>query len=271
MACPCPCCGLTGACCVGESCTQETCADCETLGGLWQGVNTECVSGDCPCDPPADHTACEKCQEGTTAPRCSESQYCCDGVCQNESCVGWCDGVCVTISLEGTMDLPDSTDIPDGADPSCTFDGPGGSVSFSFGPKRYWVAGGNTYRCDDGTWTLLTSAVEIADSDEITLTGTEGWYPYLEFGWNPCGNPSFRCWLTEPSGLCLEGGDTYEDGFGPDPFCSCVENVDESGDYEVTISRDDVGATVRTLSATFTYDIQYGGTQAGCDCPNPFP
>lgn len=45
----CQCC--KGACCVGSSCTQETCPDCEDLGGLWQGLGTKCEDVDCddPC------------------------------------------------------------------------------------------------------------------------------------------------------------------------------------------------------------------------------
>ena len=86
MACPCPCCGKTGACCVGATCTQETCADCEALGGDWQGYDTECDGTDCPCDPPADHTLCEKCVEGVVTDKCGSGQHCCDGVCQDEPC-----------------------------------------------------------------------------------------------------------------------------------------------------------------------------------------
>lgn len=85
MACPCPCCGKTGACCADGACTQETCADCEAAGGLWQGYDVACDGVDCPCDPPADHTLCEKCLDGVVVSKC-ESGYCCDGVCQAEPC-----------------------------------------------------------------------------------------------------------------------------------------------------------------------------------------
>jgi hypothetical protein len=90
MACQeaCGCC--KGACCYESGgvivCTQETCKDCEYLEGQFQGIGTECVSGDCPCDPPADHLACEKCVDSTPTDRCDSGQHCCDGVCQDEPC-----------------------------------------------------------------------------------------------------------------------------------------------------------------------------------------
>jgi hypothetical protein len=88
MAC-CRCCEKTGACCTDEGCTQETCADCEDAGGLFQGVDTECVDGDCPCDPPADPGKCEKCVDGEVVSRCpDDAPNCCDGVCQAEECAG---------------------------------------------------------------------------------------------------------------------------------------------------------------------------------------
>jgi hypothetical protein len=91
MACQCNCCG--GACCYDfagtPTCTFETCADCEDLNGEWQGPGTECTGddlNDCPCDPPADHTECKKCVDGTPTARCAEGENCCDGVCQEEEC-----------------------------------------------------------------------------------------------------------------------------------------------------------------------------------------
>jgi hypothetical protein len=87
MAC-CRCCEKTGACCTDEGCSQETCADCETLEGLFQGVDTVCGEDDeCPCAPPADPGQCEKCVDGTPAVYCPEGKpNCCDGVCQAEPC-----------------------------------------------------------------------------------------------------------------------------------------------------------------------------------------
>lgn len=94
MACQegCGCC--KGACCYESGgvivCTQETCEDCEELEGEFQGVGTECVSGDCPCDPPADHRACEKCEDNSAVGRCEEGENCCDGICQVEECETEC-------------------------------------------------------------------------------------------------------------------------------------------------------------------------------------
>jgi hypothetical protein len=85
MAC-CRCCEKTGACCAGGGCTQETCADCEDLGGQFQGVDTECESGDCPCDPPADPDACEKCEDGESVGYCQEGRECCEGSCLTPPC-----------------------------------------------------------------------------------------------------------------------------------------------------------------------------------------
>lgn len=98
MAC-CRCCEKTGACCNDGVCTQETCADCLDEGGLFQGVDTECVDGDCPCDPPADPGQCQKCVDGSPVVYCPEdTPNCCDGVCQEEECeLGACcadDGTC---------------------------------------------------------------------------------------------------------------------------------------------------------------------------------
>ena len=91
----CSCCGKTGACCVDGVCTEETCQDCLDLGGVFQGVDTECVEGECPCDPPADPDLCEKCVAGAVVVYCSEGQpNCCDGVCQAEECAGECSGSC---------------------------------------------------------------------------------------------------------------------------------------------------------------------------------
>ncbi len=103
MACPCPCCEKTGACCNDGACTQETCADCESAGGQWQGADTACESGDCPCDPPADHTQCEKCVDGEVVDRCAEGQYCCDGVCQDEPCPSPEPGACCRCGGVGTV------------------------------------------------------------------------------------------------------------------------------------------------------------------------
>ena len=95
MACRCSCCEKTGACCVDGVCSQQTCSDCNDLGGEFQGVDTECTGegeDECPCDPPADPTLCEKCVDGEAESYCPESKpYCCDGVCEEEPC---CDVGC---------------------------------------------------------------------------------------------------------------------------------------------------------------------------------
>jgi hypothetical protein len=100
MAC-CRCCEKTGACCNDGVCTQETCADCEDLGGVFQGADTACGEDDeCPCDPPADPGQCQKCVDGEVTGYCPEARpNCCDGVCQAEPCggLGACcddDGTC---------------------------------------------------------------------------------------------------------------------------------------------------------------------------------
>jgi hypothetical protein len=90
MACRCQCCEKTGACCTEEGCTEETCADCNDLGGVFQGVGTVCAGEDddeCPCDPPAEPAECQKCVDGEAVSYCPEDRpYCCDGACQAEPC-----------------------------------------------------------------------------------------------------------------------------------------------------------------------------------------
>jgi hypothetical protein len=101
MSCRCRCCEKTGACCVDGACTQETCSDCNDLGGVFQGVDTECVDGECPCDPPASPPKCQKCVDGEPTGFCSEVDCCTDGKCKecpppycpDEPCTG--DDCCV--------------------------------------------------------------------------------------------------------------------------------------------------------------------------------
>lgn len=87
----CECC--KGACCVddgvgGYTCSVETCYDCDSNGGFWQGPGTTCNSSViCPCDRPADHRYCEKCENGTRGSRCVAAEYCDDGDCTEYSCV----------------------------------------------------------------------------------------------------------------------------------------------------------------------------------------
>lgn len=91
----CRCCEKLGACCLDGVCTQETCADCEDMGGKFQGVDTECIGeseDECPCDPPADQDLCEKCADGVITPYCSAyGLECCFGVCREAPC---CSGDC---------------------------------------------------------------------------------------------------------------------------------------------------------------------------------
>lgn len=103
MACPCPCCAKLGACCNGGACTQETCEDCEAAGGLYQGRGTACDGTDCPCDPPADHTLCEKCEAAASVDRCSPGENCCDGVCTTNPCDCCC--------LNGSPDYTKTTQV----------------------------------------------------------------------------------------------------------------------------------------------------------------
>jgi hypothetical protein len=90
------CCGVTGACCVDELCTEETCSECNSLGGVFQGVGTACAGEggyECPCDPPADPAECQKCVDGEAVSYCPESRpYCCEGVCRDAPCGACCDG-----------------------------------------------------------------------------------------------------------------------------------------------------------------------------------
>jgi hypothetical protein len=109
MAC-CRCCEKTGACCNDGVCTQETCADCLDQGGVFQGVDTVCIGDgedECPCDPPATPSQCEKCVDGVPTGYCSETDCCTDSVCRpcpeptcpEETCTGTkccVDGQCVT-------------------------------------------------------------------------------------------------------------------------------------------------------------------------------
>jgi len=60
---------------------------CLSSGGLFQGVGTACVSGNCPCDPPAYHTACQRCDYGTPTSQCDYGEYCCAGYCEPSPCV----------------------------------------------------------------------------------------------------------------------------------------------------------------------------------------
>jgi hypothetical protein len=90
---------MTCACCQGACCFEGEEPYCEVLsreaclsaGGKFQGYGTACTEEEeCPCDPPADYEACERCDgEGEytyIATRCSFGQYCCDGECQDEPC-----------------------------------------------------------------------------------------------------------------------------------------------------------------------------------------
>jgi hypothetical protein len=91
----CRCCTTTGACCNGGVCTEETCADCEDAGGLFQGVGTTCEgedSDECPCDPPANPSLCEKCDGVSAVGYCPEERpNCCDGTCQSDPCPTPCE------------------------------------------------------------------------------------------------------------------------------------------------------------------------------------
>lgn len=109
MAC-CSCCEKTGACCNDGVCSEETCADCESAGGVFQGVDTTCAGvgeDECPCDPPTDPSICEKCVDGTPTDYCPATDCCTDGTCKpcpppycpEEPCTGTdccVDGQCVT-------------------------------------------------------------------------------------------------------------------------------------------------------------------------------
>ena len=80
MAC-CSCCEKTGACCNDGVCSEETCADCESAGGVFQGVDTTCAGvGECDCNS----KSCRLVADGwpTVVP---------EGTCQGESCC--CEGV----------------------------------------------------------------------------------------------------------------------------------------------------------------------------------
>lgn len=161
MACPCPCCEKTGACCVDGSCTQETCPDCEALGGLWQGYDTECDGSDCPCDPPADHTLCEKCVDGVPEDRCGPGESCCDGVCCDKNC---CDGVCQEEACGGggcTVDIGLGTGSTDCAVTECCVDGE--CVA------GYWVLDVGDCYCfagdiDDGGYTYIDATSDQGGS-----------------------------------------------------------------------------------------------------------
>lgn len=115
----CRCCTTTGACCNGGACTEETCADCEDAGGVFQGVGTECSgagSDECPCDPPADPSLCEKCVNGFTESYCPEERpNCCDGTCQAGPC-----GCCCVYEFDVELDawvVASSSDTTEG---NCT-------------------------------------------------------------------------------------------------------------------------------------------------------
>lgn len=65
------------------------------MGGKFQGVDTECIGeseDECPCEPPADPSLCEKCADGVITPFCSAyGLVCCFGECREAPC---CSGDC---------------------------------------------------------------------------------------------------------------------------------------------------------------------------------
>ncbi len=87
--CPAP----QGACCVGQSCTLETDADCTGMSGTWAGILTDCADGNANGVP-------DECE----APPCTTAADCADPLgdgTTDDVCTWWeCDaGTCVATSL----------------------------------------------------------------------------------------------------------------------------------------------------------------------------
>jgi hypothetical protein len=210
MSC-CSCCGKTGACCLDGVCTEETCQDCLDAGGVFQGAGTECVSGLCPCDPPADPSLCEKCVDGEVVVYCPEDKpYCWDGVCQAEEC-----GEC-----------QDDEDCPEGqccVDNECvdgychyqvtqTWEGEGDGTC-----PGGWIQVGTT---DEGKVICkLCETIQEAECDDqewyLGVDPGEGWYLNLnDLGVDgDCNSekPCEECTTSEdcPAGECCLDGVCY--------------------------------------------------------------
>lgn len=159
MPCPCPICQKKGACCYDGTCTEETCADCETLGGLWQGFGTTCDGSDCPCSTPADHNLCEKCVEGAAEPSCPDDQECCDGRCcgNGDFCCAY--GCCYCNYPYAWQIVDDDNHLyASGIVTSGGFY----NLPTPFTPLWYWVSGSNIHfslqvlGCDGATWETVS-------------------------------------------------------------------------------------------------------------------
>jgi hypothetical protein len=172
----CRCCTTTGACCNGGVCTEETCADCEDEGGLFQGVGTTCEGEDeCPCDPPANPSLCEKCDGVSSVGYCPEERpNCCDGTCQSEEC---------GVSCEGAADCPTyglpCEDLFPGAPEQCC-DGvcepaacwPGAQVTISLTKKVGCTAGFLSGIAEGDTFDVVLSGGALAECGVTSVAVT---------------------------------------------------------------------------------------------------
>lgn len=202
MPCPCPICQKKGACCNEGSCTQETCQDCEDAGGLWQGFGTECVEGDCPCSTPADHSACEKCEDEAVVGSCPDGRECCEGRCcaEGDFCCDY--GCCYCLYPWGWRIIDaDGHVYAEGDAPGSQLE----NLPDPFAPALYWATGTIDFyfqvvgcENDRAAWTTVTNWQQT-----ITLCGTTadryGWGGYFTNPFSPLGGPS----APAPSG-CAE-------------------------------------------------------------------
>lgn len=72
----------TGSCCVGETCSEETAADCANLGGEYGGDGSACAADTC--DSGGGGGDCGDCDSANAGPGCSDTA-CQDAVCAADS------------------------------------------------------------------------------------------------------------------------------------------------------------------------------------------
>ena len=176
MAC-CSCCEKTGACCNAGVCSEETCADCESAGGLFQGVDTACIGMDddeCPCATPADPGLCEKCVAGTPTVYCPEGQNCCAGVCEAAPCPEPCDDVtdCPNYGEACESFFPDVPYLccDDECEPHACY--PGAQITLNFSKKTGCTAGFLSGVDEEEEFDVVISGGSLATCGETSVAAS---------------------------------------------------------------------------------------------------